>query len=331
MKFSVVIALYNKAPYIGCTIASVLTQTFTDFEVVVIDDGSSDGGGGLITAITDPRLRLVRQANAGVSAARNRGIALARGEWVAFLDADDCYHPSHLAGLVIAQQACPAADTVASGFVCIPDAEGLWPPPWPALPEPPEVERISDLPARWMAGPSLCTSSVAVRRTRLQQMQPCFAPGESHGEDVDLWFRLAEQTPVALVQAPLVAYRVAVQDSLSSHHAALKMPASLERMRLRALGGSLSALQSESALWLVAQYELTLARQALASGQRLQGWRWLLRARHAASGRRWWLTAAMALVCPGPVVRNWQRWRERRAFHSVAPASGANSRSVNET
>lgn len=331
MKFSVVIALYNKAPYIGCTLASVLAQTFTDFEVIVIDDGSSDGGTEQVAAMTDARLRLVRQPNAGVSVARNHGIALARGEWVAFLDADDWLHPRHLACLVLAQQACPEADTVASSFLPVADAPGPWPPPWSVPAGAPEVEVITDLAARWMSGPTLYTSSVAVRTARLQQMQPCFVPGESYGEDVDLWFRLAEQTPVALVRAPLVAYRVAVQDSLSSRHDRLEMSAALERMRGRALSGRLNPAQARSALWLVAQAEVTLARQALASGRRLQGWRWLLRARHAARGRRWWLTAAMALCCPGPLVRHWQRWRENRSFERIVPAPGSDCRRVHET
>ncbi|MDB5929083.1 MAG: glycosyl transferase, family 2 [Polaromonas sp.] len=312
MKFSIVIPLHNKAPYVGCTIESVLAQTFTDFEIIVVDDCSTDGSAALVAAIADPRLRLVHQkTNAGVSAARNRGIESASGEWVAFLDADDSIHPDYLAFLLKAQQACPDAQVVGTDYVLTPDADGPWPGAWPAVSETPEIERITDLPTRWMTGPSVCASSIAVQNRLLQQMQPCFPPGESQGEDLDLWFRLAEKTPFALVHSPLSAYRISVQGSLTMQNVVM-MPPYLERMRMRAQTGSMSAAQRKSALWFVAQSKLTLARLALASGDRLEGVSWLLDARHAARGKRWWLTAAMACFFPSSLVRNWERWREQR-------------------
>ena len=322
MKFSIVIPLYNKAPYIRSTLDSVLAQTFTDFEMIVIDDGSSDGGADLVAAVPDPRVRLVRQANAGVSVARNKAIALARGEWVAFLDADDWHHPRYLATLLLAHQNYPEADILATDFVSVPDANGIWPPRWSIPAEPPEVELITDLPLRWMNGQPLFTSSIAVRAAQLQRMQPCFEPGESHGEDLDLWFRLAEQSPIALARAPLTAYRTAVADSLTTRQAALTMPPFLLRMKKRALSGALPEARRKSALWLVAQQEVTLARQALALGRRLEGLRWLTRGRRAVNTRRWWLTAFMACVFPGQLVTNWQLWRIRRAVRAVDIADG---------
>jgi glycosyltransferase involved in cell wall biosynthesis len=314
MKFSVVIPLYNKASYVCCAVQSVLDQSFTDLEVIVVDDGSSDGGAELVKAMTDARIRVVRQDNAGVSAARNRGIDLARGDWVAFLDADDWHHPHHVEGLLKAHTAWPDADAVATDFILVSDAKGPWPPPWPPCPANPKVELIKDLPRRWMKGPSLCSSSVAVRSQRLRQMQPCFPLGESQAEDLDFWFRLAEQTPIALAHAPLVAYRIDVDGSLSAKHTVINVPHSIERMEARAMSGMMTAAQRRSALWFIAQHKLTLARLALSSGERVQGLKWLIRGRRAANSKRWWLTAAMACFCPQALVTSWEQWRTNRRF-----------------
>lgn len=312
MKFSIVIPLYNKAPYISTAVQSVLAQTFTDFEVIVVDDGSNDGGAELVAQMTDPRLRLVRQTNAGVSAARNYGISLARGEWVAFLDADDWHHPSYLATLLHVQQTYPEADTVASDFVGLPHAPGKWPSHWSVVESVPEVEIITDLPKRWMSGPTLSASSVIVRATQLQKMQPCFPLGESRGEDLDLWFRLAEHSPIALAHTPLVAYRQEVHDSLSSKHGAPAEENFMVRLRKRALSGALTSTQRKSSLWLIAQFEVTFARQAIASGSRIEGLRSLIKGRHAARSKRWLLTVAMALFLPRYFVNEWESWRNSR-------------------
>lgn len=315
MKFSVVIPLYNKAPYILCTIQSVLAQSFTDFEVLVVDDGSSDGGAELVKAMDDPRIRLIHQVNAGVSAARNRGIALAQGEWVAFLDADDWHHPNHLKCLLDVNDAWPQADAIATDYILVTDTkEGPWPPPWQTDIDTPKIELITDLPRRWMVGPTLCSSSVAVRKQRLQQMQPCFPIGESQAEDLDFWFRLGEQTPIALAHAPLVAYRIDVDGSLSARHTVIKIPRSLERMEVRALSGALTATQRRSALWFIAQHKLTLARIALSSGERIQGMKWLIKGRSAITSARWWMTAMMTCFCPQALVTYWEEWRTSRRY-----------------
>jgi len=95
-KVSVVIPTYNRADKVGKTIESVLAQTFTDLEVIVIDDGSSDQTGGVLAEAFGDRIRYYAQANQGASVARNKGIERARGEWIAFLDSDDLWEKEKL-------------------------------------------------------------------------------------------------------------------------------------------------------------------------------------------------------------------------------------------
>ncbi|MDB5870801.1 MAG: putative b-glycosyltransferase, Glycosyltransferase Family 2 [Ramlibacter sp.] len=313
MNFSVVIPLYNKARFIEGAVRSALAQTHPPYEVIVIDDGSTDGGADLVEDLDFQCVRVVRQVNAGVSAARNRGIALAQGDWVAFLDADDWHHPAYLANLARAHRACPEADMLATGFRQVDGASGEEPEDW-AVPEAfCEVELIEDLRVRWMKNAPFFTSSVAVRTRLLRQMHPCFVEGESFGEDLDLWFRLADLTPVALVNAPFAAYRAAVPGSLTGTHQPRKLAPFLSRMRQRAQEGAIPAHLRRSALWFVAQQEVTLARELLAAGRRREAIACLLKARDAARGRRWQITALMALFMPAQVADRWQRWRLRSA------------------
>ncbi|MEH8015834.1 glycosyltransferase family 2 protein [Rheinheimera muenzenbergensis] len=93
---SIVIPLFNKVNSIARAIESVLQQTFTDFELIVVNDGSTDGSIQVINELIEPRIKLINQLNQGVSVARNKGVSVAQSNYVAFLDADDCYHPEFL-------------------------------------------------------------------------------------------------------------------------------------------------------------------------------------------------------------------------------------------
>lgn len=113
---SVVVPLYNKEPYVLRALESIAAQTVNDLEVIVVDDGSTDNGPGVVEAFADPRFRLVRQANAGPGAARNRGLREAGAPYVAFLDADDRWLPEFLADGVAILERYPTAAAVNTGW-----------------------------------------------------------------------------------------------------------------------------------------------------------------------------------------------------------------------
>lgn len=127
-RVSIVVPLFNKAPYVGRALRSISAQTFADFEVIVVDDGSTDGGHEQVEAHDDPRFRLVRQENAGPGAARNRGMDQSVGDLIAFLDADDEWMPDYLEAAVAALSDARAA-TVTCSYVDCPTEQSsspLW-------------------------------------------------------------------------------------------------------------------------------------------------------------------------------------------------------------
>src|SRR5438093_5222124 len=114
---SVVMPVYNRAASVRAAIDSVLTQTFTHFELLVVDDGSTDGSGDVIAAIGDPRIMLVRlDNNRGANAARNEGLRQARGRIVSFLDSDDLYLPHKLATVAATFAAQPGLGCMVHSF-----------------------------------------------------------------------------------------------------------------------------------------------------------------------------------------------------------------------
>jgi glycosyltransferase involved in cell wall biosynthesis len=114
---TVIIPVFNRAAVIGRAIGSVLRQSFTDFEVIVVDDGSTDGSVGAVLACRDPRIRLIRhERNQGAAAARNTGIAASAGRLIAFLDSDDVWHPTKLERQIPATDALPTPATTCTDF-----------------------------------------------------------------------------------------------------------------------------------------------------------------------------------------------------------------------
>ena len=219
---SVVVPTRNRADLLPLTVRSALGQRNVDLELVVVDDGSDDDTVRLVTHVDDPRVRLVRHERpCGVSAARNSGIAAARGRWVALLDDDDVWAPDKLPSQ-LAAAADAGAGWVYAGDVAV--DEGLrilggGPPPAPA--------RVLAELRRYNAVPG-SASSVAVAADVLARAGG-FDPGLRRAEDWDMWLRLARHGTPAAVARPLVAIRQHLANVIVDRDSLIEEPAILAR------------------------------------------------------------------------------------------------------
>jgi glycosyltransferase involved in cell wall biosynthesis len=200
--FDIVMPLFNKGSFVGPAIESVLAQSFGDWRLFVVDDGSSDDGPAVVERFRDRRICLLRQANAGPAPARNAGIARGSADWIALLDSDDLWLPDHLAELVSLRRHFP-------GSVLIGTAYKRWD-GQPQRTRVPAASRRASLIryfARVAQGHSpFFTSSAAFSRAAMAVVGP-FQPAMV-GEDTDLWARLALHGPVAASTLQTVLYRV---------------------------------------------------------------------------------------------------------------------------
>ncbi len=198
---SVVIPVRDRRLEIQAAIASVLAQTLQDFELIVVDDGSSDGSGEAALACSGGRARVVRQERGGVSAARNRGVAEAKAPWIAFLDSDDAWTPRFLERMLPFAQAHPELAIAFSNCRNVRDGG-----PWLELPfrQPTVVEDYVSLLIAGR-GRGLQTSTTLVNRAAFVAAGG-FAPGVARSEDVDLWLRLALTAPIGCVPEVLVDF-----------------------------------------------------------------------------------------------------------------------------
>jgi glycosyltransferase involved in cell wall biosynthesis len=198
---SVVVPTKNRRQLLLTTLAGILAQQDVDCDVVVVDDGSTDGTGEAIAALADPRISVLRNpASQGVVAARNRGLAAARADWVGFCDDDDLWAPGKLAAQMAAAEATGRGWAVAGALGFEPDGRVRY----ETLPATGE-ELAALLP--WVNGvPGGCSNVVS--RRRLLDEAGGFDPRLRVLADWELWIRLARHGPPAAVASPLVGYRL---------------------------------------------------------------------------------------------------------------------------
>ena len=198
---SVVLPSRDRPAMVAQALRSALAQQEVDAEVVVIDDGSAVKSTFVAEQVDRGRVRMVtHDTPRGVAAARNSGLAMARGEWVAFLDDDDLLAPDCLAAHVRALRLVPGAVWSCSGSIHIDLAGRIV-----GYSVPPEPGRVAADLRWWNVIPAPCC--VVLNRRALEAAGP-FDPAFSSFADWDVWIRMAEQGPLATVSRPLAAYRV---------------------------------------------------------------------------------------------------------------------------
>lgn len=205
---SVIIPLYNKEDYISTSIKSIFKQSYNDYEIIVVNDGSTDKSVNIVKAFNDRRIRIINQENAGVSAARNKGIEEAKGEYIAFLDADDVWNEDYLATLMELVENYPQCDVFATNYEFC-DANG---------------KRIKTIirgiqfqektgvlnnyfEVASKSHPPICSISIMIRTNAIRSIGG-FPIGIKSGEDLLTWARLAVKYKIAYSKKACSIYNI---------------------------------------------------------------------------------------------------------------------------
>ena len=211
MCFSVVIPLFNKEASITSTIQSVLDQTYPWFELIVVDDGSTDRSRSMVEAIDDKRIRLICQPNNGVSSARNTGIKAANFDLIASLDGDDLWRNTFLVSMKCLVDDFPEAGFFGCQFV---NDYGSWSELANAIHS--TRGYIDNFFRLQPIAPIVCASSVVIRKACFERIG-YFDEKFSRGEDLDMWSRLAKNYRVAFEPAVLSIYRRQAENRASDN------------------------------------------------------------------------------------------------------------------
>ena len=193
--FTVIIPTYNRALKVERAIQSVLVQTFGDYEIWVIDDGSTDDTRGALSTMKDDRLNYVYQSNSGVAIARNTGITHARGKYIAFLDSDDWWYPSKLERIALAIDTNPDVGILYSRVEYVRESgTKLWTP---------NIRDFSNNGYRALLKGNFVAISAAVVKKECFDLVGVFDPPVGC-EDWDMWIRIARFFPIRMIDETLV-------------------------------------------------------------------------------------------------------------------------------
>lgn len=202
--FSIIIPLYNKENHIKATIESVLSQTFQDFEIIVINDGSTDGSETVVHSISDPRINYFKQENKGASTARNAAISKASGSYIALLDADDLWHDNYLETIYELIQSYPDQNVFATA-VNIETSKGTVRSVYSIKDIKDGETYIVDYFESSYINTVLTSSSTVVHHSVFDKIG-IYDPAIKSGQDTDLWIRIGMHYKVVFINEVLATY-----------------------------------------------------------------------------------------------------------------------------
>lgn len=203
--FSIVIPLYNKELSIESTIQSVLNQTYQNYEIIVVNDGSNDSSAKVVQSIRDTRVRMIHQENQGVSAARNRGITEANNDWIAFLDGDDLWEKNHLEEIVRMMAAFPIDKVYVTSFEYS-DKRKVF-----GHSRSDSIYKIENYFKEALKEALIWTSIIVIHRDCFKKVG-YFNTDLNRGEDTDLWVRLASNFDIIKSSVITATYRVEAEN-----------------------------------------------------------------------------------------------------------------------
>jgi glycosyltransferase involved in cell wall biosynthesis len=229
-RISVVTPCYNAERFIGQTIRSVLDQTYQDFEIIVVDDGSTDGSPQVVQRFSDPRIRLLSQTNAGPAKARNTGARAATGEFLAFLDADDLALPHRFASQLAILEAGFLLSVVGSGYIWIDENGAELPWPHHSWQHAPDLNDISS----WLLDCPFVPSATMLRRRAWEEVGG-FDEDLVGPEDWNFWMRLVVTGHRMTWQQEVVCLYRRTANSLSENadRMSVNSPEALRRVLVR--------------------------------------------------------------------------------------------------
>lgn len=302
--FSVIIPVYNKSQYLSCAVESVRAQTFDRWEIIIVDDGSTDDfAGAAALYLDDPKIKIIRKENGGVSTARNVGIAAAQYPYYCFLDADDEWLEDHLECFRRMIEQEPGAGVYATAFQVSFDhgvtTSNL------AYFVHSGIYRTSDLfeYCKNIGGKQvLNTAGTCVSR---QAVEKCgmFQPGVRIGEDTDFYLRIAAYYDAVLLDKVTAVYHMERSSAISSH-GSLNYEWEFEKRESVLLSDAeIPASKRENIRYLIDHFRNHKARHYLMAGKRKMAKAELRKVYMVPHLRKAMLMSRVMMLFPAPVLR----------------------------